>query len=78
MRNRMFFALFIAVLLGGCMGVPVAPASAYVQSAPVYVAPMYYYSPVVPYYWGPSIYFGGGRYGAHGGGGHRGGHRGRR
>jgi hypothetical protein len=79
----LFFALSVAIL-AGCTVVPaqparvvyaapavsqapVAPSVVYVQPAPVYYYPAPAYYP--PYYWGPSIYFGGG---------YRGGHRGRR
>ncbi|MDP1689961.1 MAG: hypothetical protein Q8L52_02045 [bacterium] len=44
MKKLLILAPFV---LGGCMVVPVAPP------APVY----YYYTPVVPYCWGPTIYY---------------------
>ena len=57
------FALFALVfVLGGCTVMPAAqpaydtsvvpaPSIWYIQPAPLY------YSPIVPYYWGPPVYF---------------------
>ena len=82
MNKSVFSALFITMLLAGCMAIPVnqptrivyaTPAVSQAPVAPpvVYVqpAPVYYYpAPAYYPYWGPTIYFGGG----YRGGWHRG------